>query len=39
MVGAQLHFEAKDVCEVQLDPTTQRVLSAQFREVAIGGVE
>jgi len=39
MVGARLYFDGKDHCEVQLDPTTQKVLSAQFREEAIGGLE
>jgi len=39
MIGAELRFEGKDTCEVTLDVGSQRVLSTQFREKTIGGVE
>jgi hypothetical protein len=38
IIGTHLQFTAKDVCDVQLDPIKQRVLSAQFRE-GTGGFE
>jgi hypothetical protein len=39
IVGAELRFETKDLCVMELEPTTHKVLSAQFREETIGGVE